>query len=85
MITKLGIAVLAATVVVTDSASAFQVIRRMDQTRYDYSHRYLFLNTDVNRHYGNEVIFAGRYLGADPDPGIRLNLRVDRPRSFGNP
>jgi hypothetical protein len=84
MIIKLGIAVLAATVVVTDSARAFQVIRRMDQTRYDYSHRFLFLNTDVNRHYGNEVIFAGRYLGADPDPGIRLNLRVDRPRTSGS-
>jgi hypothetical protein len=84
MIIKLGIAVLAATVVVTDSARAFQVIRRMDQTRYDYSRRFLFLNTDVNRHYGNEVIFAGRYLGADPDPGIRLNLRVDRPRTSGS-
>ena len=84
MITKLGIAVLAATVVVADSANAFQAIRHMDQTRYDYSHRYPFLNTDVNRHYGNEVIFAGRYLGADPDPGIRLNLRVDRPRTSGS-
>ncbi len=84
MITKLGIAVLAATVVVTDSASAFPAIRRIDQTRYDYSRRFLFLNTDVNRHYGNEVIFAGRYLGADPDPGIRLNLRVDRPRTSGS-
>jgi hypothetical protein len=51
----------------------------VDHTRYDYSHRYLFLNADVNRHYRNEVTFAGRYLGADPDPAIRLNLRIDRP------
>jgi hypothetical protein len=42
-------------------------------------YHYLYLNTDVNRHYDNEVIFAGRYLGADPDPGVRLNLRRDRP------
>jgi hypothetical protein len=46
--------------------------------RYD-THHYLYLNADVNRHYKNEVIFAGRYLGADPDPGVRLNLRIDRP------
>jgi hypothetical protein len=44
-----------------------------------HPYHYLYLNTDVNRHYNNEVIFAGRYLGADPDPGVRLNLRVDRP------
>jgi hypothetical protein len=47
---------------------------------YD-THRYLYYNTEVNRHYNNEVIFAGRYLGADPDPGVRLNLRVDRPEN----
>jgi hypothetical protein len=46
--------------------------------RPDRSH-YLYLNADVNRHYHNEVIFAGRYLGADPDPGVRLTLRIDRP------
>jgi hypothetical protein len=46
--------------------------------RHD-TYRYLYYNTEVNRHYNNEVIFAGRYLGADPDPGVRLNLRVDRP------
>jgi hypothetical protein len=79
MITKFGIAVLAATVVVANSANASHAIRRIDQTRYDYSHRYPFLNADVTRHYRNEVIFAGRYLGADPDPGVRLNLRMDRP------
>jgi hypothetical protein len=53
---------------------------------YAYAHRYdtyhyLYYNTEVNRHYDNEVIFAGRYLGADPDPGVRLNLRVDRPEN----
>jgi hypothetical protein len=79
MITKLGMAMLAATVVAASSANAFAAVRRVDHTRYDYSHRYLFLNADVNRHYRNEVIFAGRYLGADPDPAIRLNLRIDRP------
>jgi hypothetical protein len=68
---------LAATVIVANSANAFAAIRRVDQSRYP--HRYLFLKADVNRHYPNEVIFAGRYLGADPDPAIRLNLRIDRP------
>jgi hypothetical protein len=49
---------------------------------YAYNkHHYLYYNTEVNRHYNNEVIFAGRYLGADPDPGVRLNLRVDRPEN----
>jgi hypothetical protein len=48
--------------------------------RHD-TYRYLYYNTEVNRHYNNEVIFAGRYLGADPDPGVRLNLRVDRPEN----
>jgi hypothetical protein len=79
MITKLGIAVLAATVVFANDANAFRAIHRVDQGRYDQTHRYLFLNADVNRHYRNEVTFAGRYLGADPDPAIRLNLRMDRP------
>jgi hypothetical protein len=40
---------------------------------------FIYYNTEVTRHYPNEVTFAGRYLGADPDPGIRLNLRIDRP------
>jgi hypothetical protein len=48
---------------------------------YEYGSRYhyLYLNTDVNRHYKNEVTFNGRYLGADPDPGVRLNLIRDQP------
>jgi hypothetical protein len=75
---KLGIAVFAAAVVATD-ANAFHTIRRVDQSWHDPSRRYPFLNADVNRHYRNEVTFAGRYLGADPDPAIRLNLRIDRP------
>jgi hypothetical protein len=45
------------------------------------SHRYLYLNTEVNQHYKNEVVFAGRYLGADPDWHVRFNLRFDRPES----
>jgi hypothetical protein len=45
------------------------------------TYRYPHYNTEVNPHYNNEVIFAGRYLGADPDPGVRLNLRVDRPEN----
>jgi hypothetical protein len=48
--------------------------------RYETYH-YIYYNTEVTRHYNNEVIFAGRYLGADPDPGVRLNLRVDRPEN----
>lgn len=40
---------------------------------------FIYYNTEVTRHYPNEVTFAGRYLGADPDPGVRLNLRIDRP------
>jgi hypothetical protein len=47
---------------------------------YD-TRRYPYYNTEVRRHYNNEVTFAGRYLGADPDPGVRLNLRVDRPEN----
>jgi hypothetical protein len=43
------------------------------------THHFIYFNTEVTRHYPNEVIFAGRYLGADPDPGVRLNLRMDRP------
>jgi hypothetical protein len=81
MITKLGIAVFAATVTIANSANASHAVRRVDQTRYEYSHRYPFLNADVTRHYRNEVIFAGRYLGADPDPAVRLNLRIDRPEA----
>jgi hypothetical protein len=42
-------------------------------------HHFIYFNTEVTRHYQNEVIFAGRYLGADPDPAVRLNLRIDRP------
>lgn len=47
----------------------------------DGAYKYLYLNADVNRHYNNEVVFAGRYLGADPDPRIRLTLRRDRPEN----
>jgi hypothetical protein len=54
-------------------ASAYGPARRY------HPYHYRYYNTEVNRHYNNEVIFAGRYLGADPDPGVRLNLRVDRP------
>jgi hypothetical protein len=78
MITKLGIAVFVAVVVAND-ANALHTIHRADRGWHDYSRRYPFLNADVTRHYRNEVTFAGRYLGADPDPAIRLNLRMDRP------
>jgi hypothetical protein len=43
------------------------------------THHFIYFNTEVTRHYPSEVIFAGRYLGADPDPAVRLNLRMDRP------
>jgi hypothetical protein len=79
MTAKLGIAAFVAMAVVADSENALQAILRTDKTSRNYSHHYLYLNADVNRHYSNEVIFAGRYLGADPDPGVRLNLLRDRP------
>jgi hypothetical protein len=33
-------------------------------------HHFIYFNTEVVRHYQDEVIFAGRYLGADPDPAV---------------
>jgi hypothetical protein len=58
-------------------------LSRTFRQAYGYGSRYhyLYLNTEVNRHYNNEVIFAGRYLGADPDPGVRLNLIRDQPNN----
>jgi hypothetical protein len=86
---KLAIIALGALVLMAPGANAqhrigsqthVQHLSRTFKHAYGYAPRYhyLYLNTDVNRHYNNEVIFAGRYLGADPDPGVRLNLRVDR-------
>jgi hypothetical protein len=90
---KLAVIVLGALVLMANGANAQH--RTGSQTRVRHPSRilahsygvargyeryhYLYLNADVNRHYNNEMIFAGRYLGADPDPGVRLNLRIDRP------
>jgi hypothetical protein len=52
-----------------------------ESVTHHQSYRYLYLNTEVNRHYKNEVVFAGRYLGADPDWHVRFNLRFDRPEN----
>jgi hypothetical protein len=87
---KLAIIVFGALVLMANGANAQHRtggqthVRHLSHTlgqAYEYGSRYhyLYLNTDVNRHYKNEVIFNGRYLGADPDPGVRLNLIRDQP------
>jgi hypothetical protein len=89
---KLAIIALCALVLMTPGANAQHRtgsqthVRHLSPTFgriYGYAPRYhyLYLNADVNRHYNNEVIFAGRYLGADPDPGVRLNLIRDQPNN----
>jgi hypothetical protein len=89
---KLAIIALGALVLMAPGANAQHRIGSQTHVRhlsrtfgqaYGYAPRYhyLYTNTDVNRHYNNEVIFAGRYLGADPDPGVRLNLIRDQPNN----
>jgi hypothetical protein len=89
---KLAIIALGALVLMGNGANAqhrtgSQIhVRNLSRTlgqahEYGSRYHYLYLNTEVNRHYKNEVIFAGRYLGADPDPGVRLNLIRDQPNN----
>jgi hypothetical protein len=75
-----GICVVLALVLSVGGASAHHGHQRPFVTRSAGDH-FIYFNTEVMRHYPNEVTFAGRYLGADPDPGVRLNLRIDRPDS----
>jgi hypothetical protein len=79
MKTVTGIIVVLSIILSADGASArIHGPQRVVMTR-GVAHHFIYFNTEVTRHYPNEVIFAGRYLGADPDPGVRLNLRMDRP------
>jgi hypothetical protein len=84
MKTATGICVVLALVLSAEGASAHHhgpqgaFVTRNVTTRNLGDH-FIYYNTEVTRHYPNEVTFAGRYLGADPDPGVRLNLRIDRP------
>ena len=91
MIAKLAFIALGALVIMPNGANAQHRSQtharhqsRIFGQAYGYAydtHHYPYYNTEVNCHYNNEVIFAGRYLGADPDPGVRLNLKVDRPEN----
>jgi hypothetical protein len=79
MKTVTGIVVILSVMLSVDGASAHHLgSQRASMTRSP-AHHFIYYNTEVVRHYQDEVIFAGRYLGADPDPAVRLNLRMDRP------
>jgi hypothetical protein len=79
MKTVTGIVVVFSLILSVDGASAHhRASQKLLMTR-GATHHFIYFNTEVTRHYQNEFIFAGRYLGADPDPAVRLNLRMDRP------
>ena len=79
MKTMIGILAVFSVILSADEASArYRGHQKVAMTR-GAAHHFIYFNTEVTRHYQNEVIFAGRYLGADPDPAVRLNLRMDRP------
>jgi hypothetical protein len=79
MKTVTGIVVVFSIILSADEASArYHGPQKVAMSRAA-PHHFIYFNTEVVRHYQNEVIFAGRYLGADPDPAVRLNLRIDRP------
>jgi hypothetical protein len=79
MKTVIGIVVVLGVMLSVDGASAHhRGSQKVLMTRGAPRH-FIYFNTEVTRHYKNDVIFAGRYLGADPDPAVRLNLRMDRP------
>jgi hypothetical protein len=83
MKTATGICAVLALVLSAGGASAHDGHQRprvaRDVMTRNLGDHFIYFNTEVTRHYPNEVTFAGRYLGADPDPGVRLNLRIDRP------
>jgi hypothetical protein len=79
MRTVTGIVVVFGVILSTDGASARHHAYQRAVMSHGAPHHFIYFNAEVTRHYPNEVIFAGRYLGADPDPAVRLNLRMDRP------
>jgi hypothetical protein len=79
MKTPTGICVVLALVLSAEGASAHHHGHQRPFVTRSMGDHFIYYNTEVTRHYPNEVTFAGRYLGADPDPGVRLNLRIDRP------
>jgi hypothetical protein len=79
MKTATGIAVVLSIILSADGASARHYGSQKAAMTRGAAHPFIYYNTEVMRHYQNEVTFAGRYLGADPDPAVRLNLRMDRP------
>jgi hypothetical protein len=79
MKTATGICVVFALFLSEGGASAHHHGHQRSFMTRDVGNHFIYFNTEVTRHYQNEVTFAGRYLGADPDPGVRLNLRIDRP------
>jgi hypothetical protein len=79
MKTVTGILVVLSIILSADRASARHHGSRKVVMSRGATDQFIYFNTEVTRHYRNEVTFAGRYLGADPDPGVRLNLRMDRP------
>jgi hypothetical protein len=79
MKTPTGICVVLALVLSAEGASAHHHGHQRPFVTHNMGDHFIYYNTEVTRHYPNEVAFAGRYLGADPDPGVRLNLRIDRP------
>jgi hypothetical protein len=79
MKTAAGIVLVFSFILSVDGASAHHHGSQKASMMRGAPHQFIYFNTEVTRHYRNEVIFAGRYLGADPDPAVRLNLRMDRP------
>ncbi len=79
MKTATGIGAVLALFLSAEGASAHHHAHQRPFMARGIGDHFIYYNTEVTRHYPNEVTFAGRYLGADPDPGVRLNLRIDRP------
>ncbi|MBV9970110.1 MAG: hypothetical protein JO228_09015 [Xanthobacteraceae bacterium] len=79
MKTATGVCIAFAFIMSAGEAGAHHQGHRGPSITNNMRNPFIYFNTEVTRHYPNEVTFAGRYLGADPDPGIRLNLRIDRP------
>jgi hypothetical protein len=79
MKTATGICIVSAFLLSAEGASAHHHSHQESLLASNTRNHFIYYNTEVTRHYPNEVTFAGRYLGADPDPGVRLNLRIDRP------
>jgi hypothetical protein len=81
MKTVTGIIDVFSVILSADGASAHHQGSQRVLMTHGAPHHFIYFSTEVVRHYPHEVIFAGRYLGADPDPAVRLNLRMDRPEA----